>query len=532
MGSPAHLLGREAERRQVVALLSHARNGRGGALLIEGEPGIGKTTLLEATVLTAAGMRHLRVDGYESESTIPFAAVQRLTIPLREFLPQLPERYRHALQVAAGKADGPPPDRFLVGLGVLGLLAAAGEVAPVVCAIDDAHLLDSESLDALAFVARRLDAESAALVFASRDGRHIETQMAGIPTLRLPGLGAESAVRLLMSSLPETIDPAVAAQIAAATGGNPLALIDLARELSVRQLTESSLAEEPIPVGHHLESFYVRQVRQLSEDLQLWLLVAAADSTGNVNLIREVGRRLGVPESNADEAESAGLVVLANPLRFRHPLVRSAAYNAALGAERRRVHRAVSVVAAEMGLVELEAWHAAKATLGTDPAVAERLERVADLAGHRGGFASRASVLAQASALSPPGGLKYARLVSAAEAALAAGAAQLAKSLLDEVEVDSLDPVSLGRLISTRASRAIFTADPALMHAGADMLAAAKCFQDHDQTLEQNALIKAFEYTLPAERLARGHHPGRARSSPPRWSRAESTASRRPFCRA
>lgn len=469
-----------------------------------GEPGIGKTSLLEATTSAAAGTRPLRVDGYESESTVPFAAIQRLTIPLRHLLPSLPERHREALLVAGGTAEGPPPDRFLVGLGVLGLLAAAGERDPVVCAIDDAHWLDSESLDALAFVARRLEAESAALVFASRRGRHIETQMAGIPLLHLDGLGTDSAMTLLMSSLPEPIDPAAAAQIAAATGGNPLALIDLAAELNVRQLTESSLADEPIPVGRHLESFYVRQVRQLPDDLQLWLLVAATDSTGNLDLIRSASQRLGMPASHADDAESAGLVELATTLRFRHPLVRSAAYNAAQGADRRRVHRVISVVAAELGLVELEAWHAAKATLGTDPEVADRLERVADLAGGRGGFSSRASVLAQASALTPPGRLKYARLVASAEAAMAAGAARLSKSLLDDVDEDSLDPVTRGRLISARASQAVFTADPALMHAGADMLAAAKSFQGTDAALEQLALMKAFEYTLPAERQARG----------------------------
>ncbi|MFI7063030.1 AAA family ATPase [Kribbella sp. NPDC050124] len=504
MGVEGALLGRDAEQRQVRSLLAHARNGRGGALFVSGEPGIGKTSLLESALAGAGGMRHLKVDGYEAESTIPFAAVQRLMIPLRAYVPSLPERHQHALQVASGGADGPPPDRFLVGLGVLGMLAAAGEVEPVACAVDDAHLLDAESLDVLAFVARRLEAESAAIIFAGRHDANLAAQLAGVPELALAGLAPESAIRLLRSSLPEVLDPAAAAQIVAATGGNPLALIDLASELSIKQLTESSLAAEPIPVGHHLEAFYLRRIRHLSADLQHWLLIAAADSTGNVDLIRAAGRELDLPDSAADAAEAAGLVVLSPSARFRHPLVRSAAYNAAQGGQRRRVHRALSTAAGQLGLVELEAWHAAKATLGTDPAVADRLERVADLAGRRGGFSSRARVLAQASALTPQGGRKYARLVAAAEAALAAGAGQLAKSLLDDVDEDALDPVSRGRLISARASIAIFTADPALMNGGANMLAAAELFRGHDAVLEQNALIKAFEYTLPAERLARG----------------------------
>jgi DNA-binding CsgD family transcriptional regulator len=498
------LLGRDAEQHQIRGLVGHARNGRGGALLVAGEPGIGKTALLEATTSGSTGMRLVRVDGYESESTIPFAALQRLTIPLREYMPLLPERHRQALRVAAGSAEGPPPDRFLVGLGILGLLAAAGEVEPLVCAVDDAHLLDSESLDVLAFVARRLEAESVALLFAGRDEHGLETPLAGVATLRLAGLGSEAAVRLLMSSLPEDIDPVAAAQIAVATGGNPLALIDLGSELTARQLTESSFADEPLPVGRNLEAFYLRRVRHLVPDLQLWLLIAAADSTGNLDLIDAAARELDLPGSPVDAAESAGLVELGATVRFRHPLVRSAAYNAAQGAQRRRVHGALSAAAARLGLVELEAWHAAKATLGTDPAVADRLERVADLAGRRGGFTSRANVLAQASTLTPHGGLKYARLVAAAEAALASGAAQLAKSLLDDVDEDALDPLSRGRLITTRASLSLFTADPALMHAGANMLAAAESFHGHDVTLEQNALIKAFEYTLAPERLARG----------------------------
>lgn len=500
----ADVLGRSSERQRVHTLVGQARNGRGGALLILGEAGIGKTTLLRTAASGVSGVRVLRVDGYEAESTMPFAALHRLVIPLRDHVPSLPERHQVALRVAAGAAEGPPPDRFLVGLGVLGLLASASETEPLVFLVDDVHLLDPESRAVLAFVARRLEAESAALVFAGREASGLQEEMAGIPVLALAGLEADAAVRLLMSSLPDSIDLAAATQIVATTGGNPLALIDLASDLTARQLTESGFADDPVPMRRHLEAFYMRQLRHLAPDVQLWLLIAAADSTGNLGLIGAAAHELGVPGNPVDAAEAADLVEAGSTVRFRHPLVRSAVYNAAPGAQRRRVHGALSAAALGMGLREPEAWHAAKATLGTDPAVADRLERVADLAGSRGGLSSRAIVLAQSSALTPTGARKYARLVAAAEAALAAGAAQLAKNLLDDVDEDVLDPVARGRLIWARASLAMFTADPALMLAGTHMLAAAESFHGHDTTLEQNALIKAFEYTLPPERLAQG----------------------------
>ncbi|RZS60355.1 AAA family ATPase [Xylanimonas ulmi] len=497
-------LGRHAEQERVRALAGRARNGRGGALLIVGEPGIGKTALLDVTTTGLAGLRVLRVDGYEAESTIPFAGVQRLGLPLVEYLDDLPRRHRRALAVAAGVAEGTPSDRFLVGLGVLGLLARAGESTPLLCVVDDAHLLDPESLDVLAFVGRRLQAESVSLVLAGRSAQGIEARAAGIETLRLGGLDQEWAVRLLKGSVPD-IDPSAAVRIVAAAGGNPLALIDLATELTGRQLAESTFSDEPLPVGHHLEAHYVRQVRQLPPDAQLWLLVAAADSTGNLALVLAAGQALGLSaERPVDAAEAAGLVQAGPQIRFRHPLVKSAVYGAAHGAARRQVHRALSAAADRLGLVELEAWHAAKATLGVDAAVADRLERVADIAGRRGGFSSRAGVLAQSSALTPPGPLRFARLVSAAEAALAAGVAQLATTYLDDVDEGALDPVARGRLISTRASIAMFIGDPALVGAGADMLAAAEAFHGHDAALEQHALIRAFECTLSSERLARG----------------------------
>ncbi|MDG4815030.1 LuxR family transcriptional regulator [Micromonospora sp. WMMD956] len=500
----ARLLGRDDELRRVDALLAAARDGRGGGLVVSGEPGIGKTALLEATAAAAEGFRLLRLDGYEAESGIPFAGVHRLTIPLREHVMVLPQRQQQALQVATGLADGPPPDRYLVGLGVLGLLTAAVvSTSPVVCVVDDAHLLDAESLDVLAFVTRRLVADRVAFVFAARDEPPVAERLAGLPVLRLLGLATGPAVQLLTSVLREPIDPATAARVAAATGGNPLALIDLADELSVRDLTRSSVDAEPIPVGGRLEAFYLRQVRRTAPQQQLWLLIAAAESTGNVDLVQAAARRLGLAGTWGDEPELRGLVEVGTSLRFRHALVPSATYNGAAGADRRRVHEALSDAAGALGLVELAAWHAAKATIGTDAHVADRLEQVAELAGRRGGFTSRAGVLTQASRLTPPGPVRDGRLVAAAEAALAAGAAGLARSLVDEVAEESLDPVTRGRLTRVRVDHAFFTAGPDVVRGVADMLTAAACFHGHDAAAEQDALLQAFLRALVVERLGR-----------------------------
>ena len=516
------LLGREAEERRLGSLLTAARNGRGGTLLVLGEPGIGKTTLLGTTV--HRGMRELRVAGYEAESTIPYAALHRLMLPLRSHVPSLSTFHRRALGVAAGTEPGPPPDRFLVGMGVLALVAAASESTPLVCTVDDAHHLDAESLEALTFVARRLEAESAALVFAGREEPGLTERMAGIPVLHLPGLESDAAVRLMQSALPEPIDPAAASQIVAATGGNPLALLDLARELDARRLTESSLADEPIPVGRHLEAFYLRRVRHLDQDLQRWLLVAAADSTGNVDLIRSAAKELGVQDVVGEGAELAGLVTSDGTVEFRHPLVQSAVYNSATGPDRRRVHRALSLAAADHALVELEAWHASKATIGTDPEVADRLERVADLAGRRGGFLSRASVLAQAASLTPTGETKNARLVGAAEAAVAAGAVEVSETLLDEVDPAAVSAPLRGRLITVRAMHALFTGDPALLHGAAEMLEAADCFHGVDAGAGAGRPDQGVRVDPPGGAHRRGHRPGRARPPPPAGCRRCRTA--------
>lgn len=504
METAAAPVGRDEELRRLATLLSGARNGRGGSLLVLGEPGIGKTCLLTAAT-QAPGLVTVRLDGYESESTIPFAAVQRLVSLLREHCAGLPARQRQAVLVASGQADGPAPDRFLVGLGVLGLLAAAGAGTPVLCAVDDAHLIDAESLDALAFVARRLAVENVAVVFAARDDPGLADRMGGVPRIVLAGLDHEASVTLLNRSADRPLAPSAASAIARATGGNPLALIDLAGDALVHELPDLGLGGAPVPVGRHLEEHYVRQVRRADQRVQSWVLLAAADSTGNIDLVTAAAAHVGLGPEDGDRAEAAGLVAQQPVVRFRHPLVRSAVYNAAPGGELRRMHGALARAADGLGMVETEAWHAARAVLGTDPAVADRLAHTADLAARRGGLASRATILTRAAELTPPGPVRGARQAGAAEAALAVGAAHVAQRLVGGIDTTEVDAVTRGRVISVRSALAMFTADTdGVRRATAANLEAADAFHGHDAEREQVALLRAFEACCTAERLMMG----------------------------
>lgn len=502
--SHADLVGRADESRALRALLTRARNGLSESIVLRGDPGIGKTALLNSVTEQLTGIDVIRCDGFEAELTMPYAALHRLGRPLLDHLSALPERQQQALAVAWG-ADGPAPDRYLVGLGILGLVAAAASERPLVCVIDDAQWLDSESRDVLAFVARRLQAESAVLLFASRDSSDADTQLAGIPVLQLEGLDVPSAVQLLTTTSPDVVDPHAAAQIANATGGNPLALLDLARELSTRRLSEFSVSAAPVPISRQLEEHYLRRVRDMPADVQTWLLLAAAEPTGHAELIAAAAADLGLPDGCGAAAERARLVRNDTTIVFRHPLVRSAVHGAAAGEPRRRVESALARQAERLQLTELAAWHAAEATLSTDTAVADRLEAVADTARRRGGLASQANLLARAADLTPRGRLRNARLVAAADIASDVGAAQLSGQLLERLDEEYLDDVQRGRIIMLRSALAMFTADPVgTVHAPRDLLRAAEEFHTSAPDREQRALLRAFDVSLATELLMQG----------------------------
>ncbi len=498
-------VGRVEELDTIKALFTRVRNGTGGALVVRGEPGIGKTALLETATSALSGVSVIRSDGFEAELAMPYAALQRIGSSLNDHIDGLPERQQQALRIASGHEQGPPPDRFLVGLGMLGLFAAAGIQRPVVCVVDDAHWLDSESREVLAFVARRLQAESTALLFASRDSQESRTQLAGIPCLELGGLDTQSAVKLLSASAAEPIDPYAAIRIATATGGNPLALLDLTEDLNPHQLSQLWLSPAPAPIGSQLEEHYLDHIRRLPDGVRLWLSLAAADPSAHHTLVATAAASLDLSPDCRYEAERARLVTVGETIVFRHPLVRSAVYSAMSLPDRRRVHSALSTTAAALDLVDLAAWHAAEAAEGIDPAVADRLAAAADRAGRRGGLVSQARLLTRAAELTPTGDRHADLLLAAARAAADAGAAQLAQGLLDRIDAHDLGPVQRGRLIMIRTELALFLADSAgIVRGPADLIAAADLFRDCAPDLEQAALLRAFELWSVTELLMEG----------------------------
>nr|WP_279587844.1 LuxR family transcriptional regulator [Microbacterium ulmi] len=498
-------MGRAVERETLRALVASARNGASGAVLIDGDPGVGKTTLMDAVLDRLTAVRILRIVGYEVEAALPYAALQRLCRPLAPYVNELAPIQREALRVATGLAEGPAPERALVGLGILSLLARAGDDEPLVCVVDDAQHLDGESLDVLGFVARRLSAESVAMLFAAREDEAVARSLAGVPRLELAGLDAESAAAVLRDAVDGEIDPGVVADFVSFTDGNPLALRELGAQWSIEELTAVSIAHSPVPLGRRLEAHYSARVATLSHDARRWVLVAAAEATGDAAVVRAAAARLGLPPTASGEVEALHLVEIQGTVRFRHPLVRSAVYNGATDADRRAAHAALCIETSARGRREFAAWHAAAACGGPDAGVAAELAAVADLAGARGGFASRARLLARAAALSPEPTLRAERFVSAAEAAIAAGAGVLSRQLLARADRAALDPVGRGRLLVVEAMCAVYLADPLTVRDGlAALLCAADAFHGLAPDREQKALLIALNSSMTVEDRAIG----------------------------
>lgn len=492
--------GRDAERGAIHTLIANARNRVGGAVLIEGDPGVGKTTLIEDVLRGSASVRVLRISGFEVEAEFPYAALQRLGGPLAEYAAGIPDLQRAALRVAVGLGEGNPPHRALVGLGVLSLLSQASDDRPTVCVVDDAQYLDSESIEILGFVARRLSAERLALIFSSREDAGVARALAGVPRLQLSGLDVESAAALLQHSVDGDLDPMIVARFVEFTGGNPLALRELGAQWSAEQLTAVAIAHEPVPIGRKLEDHYRARVESLPPETQLWLLVAAAESTGDASVVRQTATAVGVGDTASSAAESSGLVDVRDAVRFRHPLVRSAVYGRASDADRRRVHRALKDETGSRGWPEIAAWHAAAATTGPNEEVAAQLAAVADLAGARGGLESRAQLLARSAELATEDRLRSQRLLGAAEAAIGSGAGLLAQQLLARVDTPQLDKVGRGRVLLVRAMCALYLSDPVeLRHGVAMLLAAADEFRGTLPTLEQRALLLAITFIQTTE---------------------------------
>ena len=433
------MLGRRVEQVALDDLLTAARQGMSRALVLHGEAGIGKTSLLDYAVRTAVDFEVVRIDGFESERDLAFAGVHRVLVPLLGSVRRLPSAQRAALESAFGLGDGEPPNRFLVGLATLSLLAEAASTRPVLCVVDDAHCLDDESLAALGFVARRLHADRIAMLFASR-GHGDAAPLEGIPTLQIQGLADDEAHELLGLVVNEPLDVAVAKRVVSETMGSPMALIEIGTGLSDHQLLVGELWSEPLPLSGRLEAHFLRQVQVLPAGTQALLLVAAAEPSGDRSLIEAAASALGLPSDAAGAAEGAGVIVRGQGLRFRHPLVRSAVYGGASIVDRRRAHHVLAEASGALGDVDRRAWHLGAATADADEAVAVELHEAAERALRRGGCAASAAFFTRAAELTTDRATRVDRALAAAERHLIAGFRVRSRRILDEFADDITDP--------------------------------------------------------------------------------------------
>ena len=430
--------------------LQRVRVGESAVLVVRGEAGVGKTALLEYVAERASGCRILRVGGVESEMELAFAGLHQLCAPMLNGLDGLPGPQRDALRVAFGLHDGAAPNGFLVALAVLSLLAEAAELQPLVCLVDDAQWLDRASAQALAFVARRLLAERIGIVFAVREPSNVN-ELIGLPELVVVGLADNEARSLLASAVPGRLDEHVRDQIVAETRGNPLALLELPRGLTPAELAGGFGLPDARLLASRVEETFVQRVRALPRETRLLLLVAAAEPVGDVSLLWRAAEQLGIRGSAGWPAEQAALIELGIRVRFRHPLVRSAAYRAAPAQERQQVHRALAEATDPEADPDRRAWHRAHAAAGLDERVAAELERSADRAQRRGGVSAAAAFLGRAAELTPDPARRGARALAAAQAKLEAGSREAAEELLATAELAPLDELQRAGLQRLRA---------------------------------------------------------------------------------
>jgi len=486
----------------VDGLLADVRAGRSRVLLVRGEPGIGKTALLGYAADTAQDFRVARAEGAESEMELPFAALHQLCGRMLDRLDRLPGPQREALGVAFGLRSGSVPDRFLVGLAVLGLLSDVAADQPLLCLIDDAQWLDQTSAQVLAFVARRLDAESVAVLFGTRD-RGPGGELAGLPELVLDGLSDADARAMLASVIPGRLDERVRDRIIAESGGNPLALLELPHGVTVAELAGGFGVAGPQPVAGRIQQSYLRRIAPLPEMTQRLLLLAAAEPTGDPALLWRAAGTLGISaEDAAAPAEADGLLTVGAQVTFRHPLVRSAVYQAAPVGDRRRAHHAIAE-ATEAGTdPDRRAWHWAQAAAGPDEDIAAELERSASRAQSRGGLAAAAAFLERAATLTPEPARRAERALAAAQAKYQAGAFDAALRLVATAESGPLDEFRRTRADLLRGQIAFASSR------GSDapplLLKAARQFEPLDVGLARETYLEALSAALFAGRLALG----------------------------
>jgi len=496
MARPNTLRGRDPECATLDRLLDAVRGGESRALVLRGEPGVGKTALLDYAISSAPDLRVLRAVGVESEMELAFASLQQLCLPLLDGLERLPDPQQDALGVALGVRGGQAPDRLLVALAALTLLSEAAEERPLLCAVDDAQWLDGASALALAFVARRLLAEPLAIVFVTREP--IEA-LRGLPELVLDGVGDDDARLLLAAGIPGRLDERVHETIIAEARGNPLALLELPRGFTPAELAGGFALAEAQPLTDRIQQSFLRRVQSLPAPSQRLLLTAAAEPLGDIALLWGAAERLGVGPDAVGPSEAAGLIEVGARVRFRHPLVRSATYWAATPHDRKEVHHALAEATDPDADPDRRAWHRAHAAGGLDEAVAGDLERSADRAHSRGGVAAMAAFLERAAELTPDPARRGARALAAAQAKFESAAPEAALELLAVAEMCPLDELQRARLTRLRAEIAY------ARRRGSDapplLLAAARQLEALDPALARETYLEALGAALFAGRL-------------------------------
>jgi DNA-binding CsgD family transcriptional regulator len=430
------LRGRGNECGALDRLIEAVRAGASRVLVVRGEPGVGKTALLDYLSGHAPGCRVVRAVGAQPEMELAFAGLHQLCAPMLDHLDRLPVPQRDALRTAFGISPGAAPNSFFTGLAVLGLLSEVAGERPLVCVVDDEQWLDRMSAQVLGFVARRLAAEPVSLVFGARDPGE---ELAGLPQMTVQGLGERDARALLDSVLTGPVDSRVCERIIAETHGNPLALLELPWGLTPEQLAGGFGLPSEMPLTGRIEDSFRRQLSALPAQTGRLLLLAAADPSGDPLLVWRAAAKLSIPARAATSAVEAGLVEFGTRVRFRHSLARSAAYRSASLPDRQEAHGALAE-ATDAGLdPDRRAWHRAQAAAGPDEEVAAELERSAGRAQRRGGLAAAAAFLERAALLTPAPARRAQRMLTAAQAKYQAGALDPALELLVVAEVGPLD---------------------------------------------------------------------------------------------
>jgi DNA-binding CsgD family transcriptional regulator len=426
-------VGRSSECAALDHVLGQVRSGHSAVLVVRGEAGIGKTALLRYLTKAATGFTIVRCAGVESEMELPFAGLHELCSPLLEGLNSLPEPQQRALNVALGLESGQSPDKFLVALGALGLLATASEKGLILCVVEDAHWLDHASAQGLGLIGRRLLAEPVGLVFAARPSETTPDPLARLPELHVEGLDRRSAQSLLNSVIPTPVDQSVSARIIDETQGNPLALLELGEHMGAGFAGGYSSVGNA-SVSHRIEEEYVARLSAVPERTQLFLLLAAADPIGETTLLQRAAGKLALGVDAAQPAIEAGLISVGTAVRFRHPLLRSAVYRSANDERRRTAHAALAAETDPDADPDRRAWHRAYAASAPDEEVAIELITSADRAQARGGVAAAAAFWERAVVLTPAPADRASRALVAAQAKFTVGDFKSSRRLLGEAE--------------------------------------------------------------------------------------------------